>query len=288
MNDNSPTRARSLETRDPTQLTPWSRASGPGSRLARRTLLRFSLVATTAVLVAACRVPGASSSATPSAAASPVAPASPTVRAATVASTSSAAGATTRTASPLTATPVAASATPTSATPGPAATLTPTDSRVDEDDVTPSLTEGPYFKPNSPERTSLLTPGMSGTKLTLSGQVLSTRGQPIAKALLDFWQADAKGSYDNAGYTLRGHQYADAEGHYQLVTVIPGLYPGRTRHIHVKVQAPNHPVLTTQLFFPNEPQNATDPIFSPKLVLPIQDAPDGSKVATFNFVLDVG
>ena len=33
----------------------------------------------------------------------------------------------------------------------------------------PALTEGPYFKANSPERTSLLEPGMTGTKLTLTG-----------------------------------------------------------------------------------------------------------------------
>ena len=31
-----------------------------------------------------------------------------------------------------------------------------------------------------------------------------------AGALLDFWQADAKGHYDNSGFRLRGHQFADA------------------------------------------------------------------------------
>jgi protocatechuate 3,4-dioxygenase beta subunit len=155
------------------------------------------------------------------------------------------------------------------------------------DDVTPSLTEGPYFKANSPERASLVDASTAGTRLTITGRVLSTRGQPIAKALLDFWQADANGSYDNAGYMLRGHQFTNGAGQYQLQTVIPGLYPGRTRHIHVKVQAPNGPVLTTQLFFPNEPQNSRDSIYNPKLVLPIKDAADGSKTATFDFVVKV-
>ena len=114
--------------------------------------------------------------------------------------------------------------------------------------LSPALTEGPYFKANSPERTSLLEPGMTGTKLMLTGYVLTTDCQPVANALVDFWQADAEGQYDNSGYTLRGHQFTDANGRYQLETVVPGLYPGRTEHIHVKVQAPwrscaDHPVV---------------------------------------------
>jgi len=147
------------------------------------------------------------------------------------------------------------------------------------------MTEGPYFKPNSPERTSLIEPGIAGTKLTLTGYILNTDCKPIAHALLDFWQANSKGEYDNAGYILRGHQFADATGRYQLETVVPGLYPGRTEHIHVKVQSPNGPVLTTQLFFPGVAGNQTDQIFDPKLLMTIQDAAEG-KLATFNFVLN--
>jgi protocatechuate 3,4-dioxygenase beta subunit len=166
---------------------------------------------------------------------------------------------------------------------GPALALT--SSSAEPEDLTPALTEGPYFKVSSPERTSLVDATTPGTRLTLTGRVLTADGQPVGKALLDFWQADASGEYDNAGYTLRGHQFASADGRYQLVTVIPGLYPGRTRHLHVKVQAPNGPVLTTQLFFPDEPQNSLDSIFNPKLVLSVKDAPDGGKTATFDFVI---
>jgi protocatechuate 3,4-dioxygenase beta subunit len=151
--------------------------------------------------------------------------------------------------------------------------------------VTPSQTAGPYYKRSSPQRTSLLEQGISGTKLVVTGVVLSTDCQPIAQALLDFWQADAQGGYDNTGYRLRGHQFTDDTGHYRLETVVPGAYPGRTRHIHVKVQAPNQPVLTTQLYFPGESRNATDGIFRPELLLTVQDVSDG-KAATFNFVLD--
>lgn len=130
--------------------------------------------------------------------------------------------------------------------------LQPTPPCGDDDDITPAQTEGPYFKTNSPERKSLLEPSITGTKLILIGQVLSTDCKPIAKALLDFWHADDKGVYDNEGFKLRGHQFTDDEGRYALETIVPGLYPGRTRHFHLKVQAPHQPVLTTQLYFPNE------------------------------------
>ncbi len=151
--------------------------------------------------------------------------------------------------------------------------------------LTLAETEGPYFKANSPETTSLLQDGMQGTVLTVTGQVLAQDGTPIANALLDFWQANASGSYDNSGYMLRGHQYTDADGYYTLTTIVPGLYPGRTEHIHVKVQAPNGPVLTTQLFFPGVAQNARDGIFDPSLVLNTLNGADGSQSAIFNFVV---
>jgi protocatechuate 3,4-dioxygenase beta subunit len=107
-----------------------------------------------------------------------------------------------------------------------------------DDEPTPELTEGPYFTPSSPLRRSIVPSGATGTRLTLSGRVLTTAGRPVRRALVDFWQADAKGVYDNEGYDFRGHQLTDARGRYTLLTVVPGLYTGRTRHIHVKVQAP--------------------------------------------------
>jgi protocatechuate 3,4-dioxygenase beta subunit len=153
--------------------------------------------------------------------------------------------------------------------------------------ATVAVTEGPYFKPNSPERASLLEEGAvsKGVQLILSGSVLGTDCKPLAHAMLDFWQADADGHYDNTGYTLRGHQFTNPDGHYQLITIIPGLYPGRTEHIHVKVQASSGPVLTTQLFFPGVPENKNDGIFDESLVLPIQDSGTG-KTAIFNFVIN--
>jgi len=148
--------------------------------------------------------------------------------------------------------------------------------------LTPAETEGPYFKAGSPDRTSLLERGMKGTKLVLSGYVMTADCSPAAHALLDFWQANAEGQYDNSGYTLRGHQFTDATGHYQLTTIVPGLYPGRTEHIHVKVQAPGGSILTTQLFFPGVPENASDGIFNPTLVMNVEPTAEG-ETASFNF-----
>lgn len=166
-------------------------------------------------------------------------------------------------------------------------TLAPTPACGDDDDEpTLAQTEGPYYTPNTPERTSLIEDGMTGTKLTVTGFVLTTDCLPVPQALIDFWHCDDAGIYDNAGYKLRGHQFTNDQGQYTLETIRPGLYPGRTRHIHVKVQAPNQPVLTTQLYFPNEPDNASDGIFHPALVMDEQDTADG-KAATFNFVLDL-
>ncbi|GAB3492928.1 dioxygenase [Amycolatopsis cihanbeyliensis] len=166
--------------------------------------------------------------------------------------------------------------------------LEPTPACDDGDDPTPPQTEGPYFRRNSPERASLLEPGMNGTVLTVSGQVFAARScRPIANALLDFWQCDTRGVYDNWGYRLRGHQFTNANGEFQLTTIWPGLYTGRTRHIHVKVQAPYQRVLTSQLYFPGEPGNWRDPIFDPRLVMDVSNGPGGTRVAAFDFVLNV-
>jgi protocatechuate 3,4-dioxygenase beta subunit len=164
--------------------------------------------------------------------------------------------------------------------------LAPTPACADDDDLEATVpqTEGPFYTPDTPQRQSLLEPGMAGTKLVVSGYVYDTACQPIPGALLDFWQADDAGVYDNTGYRLRGHQFADDEGRFVLETIVPGLYTGRTRHIHVKAQASNQPVLTTQLYFPDEPANASDGIFDPALVMDVEDAA-GGEVGFFTFVL---
>ncbi|MGH6923256.1 MAG: intradiol ring-cleavage dioxygenase [Propylenella sp.] len=155
----------------------------------------------------------------------------------------------------------------------------------DGDEPTPRQTEGPFFTPNSPERAELIEPGMAGTPIVLAGFVLTRGCQPIPGAPVELWHADDSGEYDNVGFRLRGHQFADANGRYRFETIVPGLYPGRTRHFHLKYQAPNERVLTTQLYFPGEPRNTRDRIFHPDLVLQVTQAP--GLTARFDAVLDV-
>jgi protocatechuate 3,4-dioxygenase beta subunit len=163
------------------------------------------------------------------------------------------------------------------------APLSPTPECHGRHDATLRQTEGPFFKPSSPERTELIETGMAGRPLELAGFVLSRDCKPLPGALLDFWQADENGDYDNSGFRLRGHQFADGEGRFRLRSVVPGAYAGRTRHIHVKVQPRGGRVLTTQLYFPGEPKNRSDGLFrSELLVRSAENA--GLLVARFDFV----
>lgn len=149
----------------------------------------------------------------------------------------------------------------------------------------PQQTEGPYYTAGSPERNILFEEGMAGEKLIVAGYVLDKDCQPIPGTWLDFWQADANGVYDNKGFTLRGHQFTDSQGRYFLETVIPGEYPGRTEHIHVKIQPPGGSMITSQLYFPNVSANSADGIFDPALIVTLE-AREGLFVAYFNFVLE--
>ena len=168
---------------------------------------------------------------------------------------------------------------------GPPSTQTPGAAASCSGQPTPAETEGPYFKAGSPERASLVDPGMLGTRVVVSGRVLTLDCRSVAGVVLDFWQADASGAYDNAGYRLRGHLTTDSNGRYSLQTIVPADYGGRTQHIHVKVEAPGRPVLTTQLYFPGSARNQQDPLFHPELLMEVVDGAAG-KAATFDFVLN--
>jgi protocatechuate 3,4-dioxygenase beta subunit len=162
--------------------------------------------------------------------------------------------------------------------------LAATPSCHDGDEATIAEIEGPFFKPRSPRRSDLREPGIAGRPVELSGVVLTRACRPVAGALVDLWQADAAGAYDNKGFRLRGHIFTDAEGRYAFRTIMPGLYPGRTRHYHVKVQAPNRPVLTTQFYFPDEKANLADEFFHSELVMQVAAADDALR-ARFDVVL---
>lgn len=133
--------------------------------------------------------------------------------------------------------------------------------------ATPPAMMGPFFTPRSPLRNSLIERDTSGNRMTLSGRVLDADCRPVPGALLDFWQADGSGNYDNEGYRLRGHQFSDSNGAFLLETVVPGEYPGRTPHLHVRIKGGRGPVLTSQLYFPGHPKNGPDFLFDERLVM---------------------
>jgi protocatechuate 3,4-dioxygenase beta subunit len=167
-----------------------------------------------------------------------------------------------------------------------AQSATPTPACKDSDDPTEEQIEGPYFKARSPMRTDLVVPGTREKLVTLEGRVLTRSCRPVGGALLDLWHADENGDYDNSGFRYRGHIFSDASGLYRFRTILPGLYPGRTRHYHLKVQAQRSPILTTQLYFPRERGNDTDSFFSEQLVMSFEEGTTAA-TARFDFILDL-
>jgi protocatechuate 3,4-dioxygenase beta subunit len=151
--------------------------------------------------------------------------------------------------------------------------------------LTPTQIEGPYFKLASPQRASLLEPGITGTRLLLSGRVLNPEGKPIPNAVLDFWQSDDRGNYDMVGDLLRGHVYTDAQGAYSIETIVPACYePRQARHVHVKVQGVSRP-MTTQLYFSDDPDRAKDNYYMRELEVQVEVGSDGGKQGSFDFVI---
>jgi len=156
--------------------------------------------------------------------------------------------------------------------------------------LTATDVEGPFYTPITPKRRDIRDPGVTTDVLLLAGRVLDAQCRPVAGAVLDFWQTDHDGIYDNQGYRYRGHQYADAEGRFELVTVRPHAYTAmsifRTPHIHVKVQGPDTPLLTTQLYLPDaQESNARDGGYQPSLLVRYTGQDGSARRATFDFVL---
>ncbi|MEZ4219859.1 MAG: hypothetical protein R3B13_02950 [Polyangiaceae bacterium] len=129
---------------------------------------------------------------------------------------------------------------------------------------------GPFYSAGAPERADLRD-GQAGQRLVVSGRVYGCDCQtPLPNAVVDVWQANAAGAYDNVGYVLRGIVRTDATGRYEFTTILPGFYLNgadyRPRHIHFKVSHPQGVALTTQLYFEGDPNFGTDPFWKPGLI----------------------
>jgi protocatechuate 3,4-dioxygenase beta subunit len=164
--------------------------------------------------------------------------------------------------------------------------------------ATPGGELGPFFKPGAPTTTSLVVPGDHGLALDVSGRVLDTRGEPLADAVIEVWQANNLGLYDNQGYHYRGRLVAGVDGGYRFHTLLPGHYPARVaQHIHYRVSAPSAKTLVTQLYFATDPVFEGDPaknyvkdpvIGSRELIRPVTLTTTGSSIlaaVTFETVL---
>ncbi len=128
--------------------------------------------------------------------------------------------------------------------------------------VTPRDSLGPFYKSGAPSQTELCASGSGGSqKLIVTGRVLGMPDcKPVAGALVEVWQADARGEYtlvtrgkkDDGQCLLRASIRTDGEGRYAFNTVLPGEYPGRPRHIHYRVSHQGYTTLVTQLYFARE------------------------------------
>ncbi|MEU5846366.1 catechol 1,2-dioxygenase [Saccharopolyspora shandongensis] len=176
--------------------------------------------------------------------------------------------------------------------------------------------EGPYYVPDAPEQGARGSVPMRenepGTPLTWTGQVTSTEGSALAGAKVELWHADADGFYSQFApglpeWNLRATFTTDADGSFEIRTVRPapyqiptdgacgkliaaaGWHAWRPAHLHVKVSAPGHELLTAQLYFPGDEHNDDDiaSAVKPELMLSPQPASDGSgETVEYGFILD--
>jgi len=117
-----------------------------------------------------------------------------------------------------------------------------------------------------------------GERIVVAGRVMDEDGRPIPNTLIELWQANAAGRYlhssDNhpapldPNFTGAGRSMTDEAGNYRFVTIKPGAYPWRNHsnawrpaHIHFSLFGPCFITrLITQMYFPNDPLMAFDPI----------------------------
>ncbi len=143
---------------------------------------------------------------------------------------------------------------------------------------TPALTLGPYYPNRLPldlDNDLLLindsiTPSV-GQITWVSGRVLDTGGNPVRGAVVEIWQADNNGAYihtaspvTNREPNFQGYGKFEtaSDGRYVFRTVKPGIYPGRTRHIHYQIKTPGRGELVTQCHFEGEALNTGDMVLT--------------------------
>ena len=175
--------------------------------------------------------------------------------------------------------------------------------------------EGPYYVPGAPEQGAKgsvpMRDGEQGAALSWVGTVTSTDGTPLDGATIELWHADNDGFYSHFApgipdWNLRGSFTVGADGAFEIHTIQPapyqiptdgacgkliaaaGWHAWRPAHLHVKVSAPGHELLTAQLYFPGDEHNDDDiaSAVKPELVLAPEPQADGTVRVDYGFVLD--
>jgi protocatechuate 3,4-dioxygenase alpha subunit len=146
--------------------------------------------------------------------------------------------------------------------------------------TSPYCTIGPFFPgvfvTGCEDLTSFQGQRASGQHIVLTGRVVEEGNRPILNAIIEIWQADAKGVFRHPldprsreadpGFFGWGRARTDAEGRYSFRTVMPGASHGdkmpRWPHVNLMVLAIGLTRrLVTTVFFAETPDSVRDPIF---------------------------
>jgi protocatechuate 3,4-dioxygenase alpha subunit len=95
--------------------------------------------------------------------------------------------------------------------------------------------------------------------IEITGTVTELDGKPLDNVVVEIWQADARGRFDNPDFFGWGRAATDAEGRYTFRTVKPGRVGGRAPHINFLVLYSGlMRQLQTAMFFENAPDPVLD------------------------------
>jgi protocatechuate 3,4-dioxygenase alpha subunit len=149
-------------------------------------------------------------------------------------------------------------------------------------ELTPSQTVGPFFHDAlvDEDRSKLVATGHPSA-VRIEGMVYDGAGEPVPDAMVEIWQANAYGRYDDPTHdredlpldpeAFSGFGRSDTVegGEFSFVTVKPGRVPGpdgspQAPHVMVSVFARGLlKRLVTRIYFPDEAEsNAADPVLS--------------------------
>jgi len=97
---------------------------------------------------------------------------------------------------------------------------------------TAEMTLGPFFPPEFAAGANDLAAGVQGEAIEISGRVVQADGRSLDNVVLEIWQADAEGRFDNPTFCGWGRAATDSTGTYVFRTIRPGASQGRAPHIN--------------------------------------------------------